>query len=392
MLDIGPRSLADKPPVTEPPPAVSARDGKPVAPKDQTAPKAPTAADLTDIKGSPFLLSQREWLSVQRYVTNAMALATEEAKLRIALQMPPDMKFDDFVQLLDGHQTIVPHVTKWKTKIHPDTVSLAADVAHYGTSAPALYGGLVKFINRLLANRKDNEAKVGLAALIAKLAKEASDMAEKAKTQYGAIQQFSHETATDAVLVQTLVSTYAKKFDANSAWGKDVAEKLKTIRKSIEDDTKIYEHAMAVACSTPAYAWIIVPPIGLIAAIIVAGVYADIVIHARNRLEDLNKQLNAATANERVVFMLNCSLGVTNHSLTSIQSDIQAALPVIQKIQGVWGAIRDDFDRIGKLVAKDIDEAILELKDLVVDEALAQWKEVKVKADAYRANAYIEFG
>lgn len=381
MRDIGPCGLADKPPVTETPPVIPPPVGKPTA---------PTAADLSDIKGSPFLLSQREWLSVQRYVTNAMALPITEGAMRLHLQMPDGMKFDDFKQLLAGHNTIVPHVTQWKTVIFPATVSLAADIAHYGTNAPTMYGGLTKFVDRLLVDRKDSAAKAGLAALVERLAKEASAMATKAAKVHADIQEFAHQTATDAVLIDGLVATYAKKFDSNSAWGKDIAEKLKAIRDDIETHTKIYEYAKAVACSTPAYAWIVIPPIGLIAAIIVAGVYGDMAIKARERLEKLTKDLKEATANELVVVNLNCSLNVTNHGLTSIQSDIKAALPVIQKIQGAWAAIHSDLDYIGKIIDEDIDKAIVEIKDMGVETAITQWKEVKIKADAYRANAYIE--
>lgn len=381
MRDIGPCGLADKPPVTETPPAIPVPVDKPTA---------PTAADLSDIKGSPFLLSQREWLSVQRYVTNAMALPTTESKLRTYLQMPDGMKFDDFKQLLAGHNEIVPHVTQWKTMTYPATVSLAADIAHYGSSAPTLYGGLMKFVDRLLVNGKDGAAKAGLAALVEKLAKEASAMAEKATKVHADIQAFAHLTATDAVLINNLVAAYAKKFDSNSAWGKDTAIKLKRIRDDIEKDTKIYEYAKAVACSTPAYAWIVVPPIGLIAAIIVAGVYGDIAIKANQRLDELRKELRGANADELVVLNLNCSLDVTNHSLSSIQSDIKAALPVIQKIQGVWAAIHSDLNYIGQIIDKDIDKAIVEIKDMGIETAITQWKELKIKADAYRANAYIE--
>ena len=381
MRNIGPCGLADKPPVTETPPAIPVPVDKPTA---------PTAADLSDIKGSPFLLSQREWLSVQRYVTNAMALPITEGSLRLHLQMPEGMKFDDFQQLLAGHNMIVPHVTQWKTVTYPATVALAADIAHYGSSAPTMYGGLLKFVDQLLVDRKNSAAKDGLTALVEKLAKEASEMSTKAKTVHADIQAFAHQTATDAVLIDSLVAAYAKKFDSNSAWGKDTAKKLKRIRDDIETHTKIYEYAKAVACSTPAYAWIVVPPIGLIAAIIVAGVYGDIAIKANQRLDLLKKELRDASADELVVLNLNCSLDVTNHGLASIQTDIKAALPVIQKIQGVWAAIHSDLIYLGEIISEDIDKAIAEIKDMGVEKAITQWKELKIKADAYRANAYIE--
>jgi hypothetical protein len=44
---------------------------------------------------------------------------------------------------------------------------------------------------------------------------------------------------------------------------------------------------------------------------------------------------------------------------------------------------------IGKLISQDIDQAILEIKDLGADSAVEAWKQTALKADAYRAHAFI---
>jgi hypothetical protein len=345
---------------------------------------------LDAVKNSPFLLSQAEWLRVQRYVTNAMSLPNTEPRLRMALSMPDSMKIDEFKQLLDGYQTVVPHVTKWKTKTYPDTVSLAADIVNYNTQVPAFYGGVITNVDKLLADPTDQAAKTQLAAIIKKLSGEAEARATKAQALHAEIQTFAQVTASDTLLFDGLVKTYDKKFGDNSERAKKLAKDLKETNELIQQATEEYEYDKAVACATPSYAWIVVPPIGLIAAVIVAGIYGDKAVKAKQRLEGLQKDLAAALADQNLAFLLIGMISICRDSLAGIQRDIHAALPVIQKIQGVWHALHADLAFLGEIITKDIDQAILEIKALGVSTAIEQWRELALKADAYRAHAYIE--
>jgi hypothetical protein len=193
------------------------------------------------------------------------------------------------------------------------------------------------------------------------------------------------------VLIDNLNGVYKKKFGANSEWGQKLANDLNDLRDLIETTTIEYEYDKAVACSTPAYAWIVVPPFGLIAAIIVAGIYGDKAVKARNRLEDLHKDLIKAKADEKLSLMLTCSLNVARDSLAFIQRDIQAALPVIQKIQGVWHAIHTGLDDLCELIHENIEDAIIEIKKVGIVIALEQWSSLAVKAEAYQVNAFVEY-
>lgn len=347
-------------------------------------------AALAAVENSPFLLSQSEWSRIQRYVTNAMTLPNTEAALRTTLEMPVTMKIDEFAPLLAAYQTVVPHVTKWKTETFPATVSLAADVVNYNTQVPTYYGAITTNVNALLKDPANAEAKTQLAAVIKKLALEADTRAKKAATLHGQIQDFAQQTASDAILFDGLVKKYRDKFGANSAWAQKLAKDLKEVNELIRQATEEYEYDKAVACATPSYAWIIVPPIGLIAAIIVAGIYGDKAVKARQRLETLGKDLVKLEADEKLAFLLNGMISLARDSLDGIQKDIHAALPAIQKIQGVWHAIHADLVNLGKIIADDIDKAMLEIKELGVSTAIEQWRLLALKADAYRANAYIE--
>jgi fumarate hydratase class II len=75
--------------------------------------------------------------------------------------------------------------------------------------------------------------------------------------------------------------------------------------------------------------------------------------------------------------------------MSAISDKLNRALPVIQKIQGVWGAIAGDLQNIVNLIKTDIQDALPIIMDLGVEAALNAWKSVGEEADQYRVNAYI---
>jgi hypothetical protein len=300
------------------------------------------------------------------------------------------MKIDEFGQLLEGYQRILPHVTQWKTKTFPATVELAADIVHYDSQVPVFYGAIIRDVQKLQSNPSDQAALAQLKAVIAKMTAEAEKREKRAHDVYEAVAKFADDTSKDAVEFDRLLGVYGTKFGANSKRMADLTADLKEVTDLVETTTADYEHAKAVACSTVSYAWIVVPPIGLIAAVIVAGIYGDKAVQAWGRLQKLKNDMTALEADQRFALMLMGTLTLARDSLASIHRDINAALPSIQKIKGVWNAIYSDLKHIDATIDGDVNQAILEIKDLGIETAITQWHQLAIKADAYRANAFVE--
>jgi hypothetical protein len=75
--------------------------------------------------------------------------------------------------------------------------------------------------------------------------------------------------------------------------------------------------------------------------------------------------------------------------LNRIVADVAGALPVVQKIRGVWGGLSSDLASISQLIDDDIRNVPPIIMNLGVDEALKAWHNVALNADAYRVNAYV---
>jgi hypothetical protein len=69
--------------------------------------------------GPPFAMSTSEWLAIQRYVIDALALPVTEAEFRKALGdgAPPDLS--DFTQLVAAYKAINQHCAKWQNATFP---------------------------------------------------------------------------------------------------------------------------------------------------------------------------------------------------------------------------------------------------------------------------------
>jgi len=357
---------------------------------------APDAiADPGTAGGPGFTLSRPEWIAIQAYSTDALALPTTADAFRKSLGAGAPTDLSDFDRLIEAYGAVHAHVTTWTTTTFPASVALAGDVYQYGTvKAPVYYPRILDEAKILERDPNDEQAKAALKAMLDNLKRDADDKSDRARKVSVDIAQFASDSELDKVTLvgadgkSGLVKYYDTKYGSTSAEVKkltdDIAEQ-KSILKSANDE---YDHDVVVAATSPTYAW--VWPLGTIAAAVVAGVYGKRATDALDRARAAQGKIDiladklAADAN-LLVAIHNAEVGAGN-----IVRGLTETLPVIQKIQGVWGGIAADLGAISKLVDDDIRNVPPIIMDLGIDEAIKAWHQVAQRADAYRVNAYIK--
>jgi len=335
----------------------------------------------------PFLLSKGEWYSLQRYVTNALQLPITEPTMRRAFGMPSALAFADFTNLLQGYQTIHPHVAKWRDQTFPATVDLAADLVHYNTAVPTYYGALKDALEAVRKNPQDNDAKETLKEILDDRAQVAQEYAQKAAAVYADIQQFAKDTADDHTLIKGLITEYKDKLGGRSARAQELLASIEAERTIINNSTADYEHERGRLEDVPKYIW--VWPIGTIWGAVVLKEAGDALAAAAERINQANARIRELGAEQQMAAALVGTLQMAGQSLSDIQKDLAEALPTIQHIQGVWNTISTDLGALSTLVGQGIQQALPRLRGLKVDEAVQKWAAIAKKADAYRANAFI---
>jgi hypothetical protein len=348
------------------------------------------------ITGGPgFSMSRREWIAIQTYSTDALALPTTLETFRNSLGPGAPADLSDFKVLVEAYYSINTHVTSWEKTIYPASVDLASEIYQYGMNkAPVFYPPILKEAQILVQNPGDEGAKAALKAILDNLKIDAQGKADKATTVAGQIAQFARDTEADqTTLVGAdskggLVKYYNDRYGSASA---DVAELNKQILAQqviLQAANDEYDQDVIIAATTPTYAW--VPIVGLIAAAVVAGIYGSRAVEALDRARAAQGKINELAASLAADANLMTAINSAQIGMNRIVADVAAALPVIQKIQGVWGGISSDLGHISSLIDTDIRQVPPIIMSLGVDEAVRAWHNVALNADAYRVNAYVK--
>lgn len=354
-----------------------------------------TIADPGVTGGPGFSMSRKEWIAIQTYSTDALALPTTLDTFRNSLGPGAPADLSDFKTLVEAYYSINTHVTSWEKTIYPASVDLASEIYQYGMNkAPVFYPPILKEAQILVQNPGDDGAKAALKAILDNLKGDAQGKADKAATVAGQIAQFARDTEADqTTLVGAdskggLVKYYNDRYGSASA---DVVELNKQILAQqviLQAANDEYDQDVIIAATTPTYAW--VPIVGLIAAAVVAGIYGSRAVQALDRARAAQGKINELAASLAADANLMTAINSAQIGMNRIVADVAAALPVIQKIQGVWGGISSDLGRISSLIDTDIRQVPPIIMNLGVDEAVRAWHNVALNADAYRVNAYVK--
>lgn len=336
---------------------------------------------------SPFLLSKPEFIAVQTYVEAGKRLPgkVEELQLKLGISKADAEQFSDLIAV---YSQVVSHCQYFSDTTFPATVGLASDIVHYNTKVPIYYGALMPIIEMWQDGRLSPEkAKAKLAAILANLRTTAQSYAHNAATAKEKIHQFVEDTKQDKGNLEPIQQRYKDQYQGEGG-------EVDTLRKQIEHDkvqiehwNAKYKHDVAVAASSPAYAWIW--PFGTAAAAIVAGVYGKRASDDLDRVHEFQKKLKEARKDLQQAVTLMSDLGLARDSLEGILTELNTALPVLERIEGTWDAIAKDLNNILSVITEDIEEAPVIIKDLGVTTAIEDWAKVAAIAEQYRANAYI---
>lgn len=343
--------------------------------------------------GPGFALSAPEWLAIQIYVEDALALPTTMEMFKASLGSGAPSDLSDYTQLVAAYFNINSHATTWKKDTFPSNVSLASDIYNYALEAPTYYNPILPLAQKLVANTEDQPAKDELSAILGVLSKMASGYHDNAAAVLTKIQTFADQTLADKTVLSGTDGKTGLKNYYNLKYG-NTSTDVQTLMKELADEKIIldaanadYHHDVIVASTTPTYGWWW--PIGTVAAAIVAGIYGKKATDALEKAKAARQTIDGFTASLASDANLMIAINTAEAGIGNILDPLSAALPVIQKIQGVWGALSDDLNNIISEIKTNIQGALPIIMNLGVETAIKDWTAVGNAANAYRLNAYI---
>jgi hypothetical protein len=335
-----------------------------------------------------FVLNQPEWTAIQAYIYGALAVPTDQASLQASLPSgAPSGGFEQFNDLLAVYKTLHDHCSFWNEHTLPDSVSCASDIVHYNEKVPIYYGALTKLLPKLEMDPPDPDAVKLFNAIVTQLSNTAQGYSDHAANVKDAMTAFATQTRTDGGAVSCVHQKYVDKLGANGTTITALVAQINQSKSDLDAAEAEYRQDVIIAATSAAYAWIW--PVGTIAAGIVAGIYGKKATDALAHVSGLKAGIEVEENELHSDQILIADLTRINSGLGDISQKIEAALPALELMRGLWGAIADDLKNILTVIAGNISQAPVIVKSLGIDEAIADWAKVAAEADGYRVNAYI---
>jgi hypothetical protein len=349
----------------------------PLAPKFQTDPN------------SPFFMASAEWQKVQCYVEAGIKLPISGAEAKTKLNIS-DADVEHFNQLWAAYKNVHDHCIDFNTNIFPSTVNLAGDIADYGRhKAPTFYGAIRTILNKIESGEmSEARGEAQITAALVNLSADAQARADKAAAAAAQINGFIIRTQEDQGVLTPLKDGYEKELDGTDGRIAQLTKDIQEDKDLIESYNEEYHRDVTIAATSPTYAWAL-PPLGLIAAAVVAGVYGQRATEALKRVGEFREKLEKDDKELASKLALSHDLKTCDTSVKGILESLTAALPILEKARGTWEAMSHDIKGVLATISSDIKDAPTFIQSLGVDEAIQQWADIAVLADNYRANAYV---
>ncbi|HEY5785026.1 MAG TPA: HBL/NHE enterotoxin family protein [Microlunatus sp.] len=343
--------------------------------------------------GPRFTVARPEWIAIQARCTDVLALPTTADAFRKSLGAGAPEDLAEFAQLIEAYATLQAQVTTWTTTTFPAVVALACDIHQYGTvQAPVYYPGILQEARILERAPHDGQAKAALQAMLDQLWREANENSGRAGQVAAEIARF----AADCELAEAtlggdgtggLVRYYESAYGSSSAEVGELTKEIAEQRAILTSADDAYGHDVVIAATAPTYVWCW--PVGTVAATVVYGSYGTARTDALDRARAAQGAIDRLSDQPAAGANLLVALHLAAIAVGTIVRGLTETLPVIQKIQGVWGGIAADLGALSVLVDDDIRTVPPIITGLGVDEAITAWHRIARQADAYRVKAHL---
>lgn len=346
-------------------------------------------------EGKAFVLPHPEWLGIQTFVSTAQQLPTTKATMDATLPAKPSGTDALFTKLLTAYKALKTSCDQFEKITLPDSVTCASNVVTYNNKVQTYYPALIKELEKYNENAV-TPAEIAANELIMKrfaavcdlLIRDAAKHQEHAQKVYDALKSFSAETLVSRLDIVNLHLEFSSVFDTEEGVIAKLEKRIKFIKDLIDELQKEYEHDVIVAATSATYAFM--PPFGTIAAAIVMGVYTDKAIKIKAQIEGYEEEaekLKGTLAADRIV---SATLASVKQDLVNLQSKIDAALPGIGKIQGLWFSMEHSLREVKTILKDNVQDMPAFMAALGLENAQAEWKTASVAAAKYTEIAFIK--
>lgn len=337
--------------------------------------------DLGGSEDSPFLLSKEEWITIQKYTGDGAYVPVNEPEMRKTLALSTSDEIPDFSELYSVYSNIKSHCQNWTDNTYREVLGMANEIVNYSRRATVYYRPLLEYLPAILDG--DTEALEMFKRICERLAREAVEFRDHAGALATMIGTFASDTGADYQDLTQVKEKYDKLYGEHSDQVIELRASVERLRKDLEKYMDEYEDYQSQSWLS-----LLMGPIFGFALKAILDSTKGKALQAR--IEATKKQIEeSGKIIQRNVYLMSL-LDKTDSGTDKIQKQMANALPVIQKIHGIWNSLHSDLDELSKIVMEDIHNDP-EFADLGIELAIMQWAAVGKQADDFRVNADVGF-
>jgi len=336
-------------------------------------------------------LTSDQWIALQVFATQGLALPQDNTSLAQLLQTDVGTVQSQFNDLLPAFTQVRSDCLNWSNTLYPAVVDLANGIASQGTNAVRDYGALQDVIAKLKANPNDADAASDFSQVLASLKSAADAAANSTSSVVEQLTAYGTAIDQDQTQMNTLAANYQAQYGSTSGTIQTLQATIADLTTQASTLNAEYQKDVAIASTTPAYAWVGFPifPVGLIAAVAVDSVYGPRAKALKTQYENTETAIQADQAQLQTDIRL---LGITQRAATSasgMSAAIAAGLPVIQQLEGGWTEVSGNLADLETAVA-NIGTDPSFLQGLDIQQAITDWQNAGTAAAAFVQNAYVQ--
>ena len=377
----------------------------------------PTATELWDEKLRQLLSPsadkssiQRAWINLQVYCCYALSLPASSGDLKLQLNVKDFTLLSDPLaeSMVEKYSNLHNAGKDFLNNVYDKIVSLGNDLQNFAKDATATDGSSIfqAILDCLNPKEPDYDSALDLlqdridqAKTNALKAEEIRSNLTKFKTS---LQEAEKGLENINHSLETNLATSQKTMNDLSG-GIDIVGSIKNINTKLQKAQDEYSHDVAVAATTPTYAWVFIPfappiPAGLVAAVVVASVYGTRAVSELNEINNLKITLDRATTDLQTAVATHAIQERANSGVSQAILFTDIAIQCATTLQESWNYLYSDLDSIAEDFRKSIilnPDGTGKLKGIpavtvYMHNAINSWATLKPKIDTLMDNAYIK--
>ncbi|MEM9163685.1 MAG: hypothetical protein AAGC54_11540, partial [Cyanobacteria bacterium P01_F01_bin.4] len=292
------------------------------------------------------------WRFLQIYSTWGLRLPYTEATLKMQLGIADPLKYSFFGGMKEGYGKIHEASSEFITQIFPQVIDIGTSLLDFASDASEEDGELFNVVIELIDN-KDFEGALELIGDLQATVQENLTKAGEVRELLGSYKSKLEDANSTVKAAQKLVDENEDTSQATIdkiQGGADVSGSIKNLEKLLSENEDAYDHAVVVASTTVTYAWVW-PPVGLITAATVAGVYGSKAVDLLEEVERLEDQIKKTNAKLATAIETNKVQNSALQSLSKATSYTDLAISHTTVVQNSWQGIYSNLETVGKKVS-----------------------------------------